>query len=546
MNYQSDSLFPSKGRSPLRVLIVAEERIHFGETDNGFSLSELINKALIPSTMPWEDLRITTARRFDDEDHCADITNFKFEAGAFGIEKYDQVWLFGDLQEDEPGQPPQELAESELAVLSQFMNLGGGVFATGDHASLGFALCGRVPRVRSMRKWCFKFCPSGDLKAPGIVDTTRLDTLRQGIDPGFQFNDQSDDVPQEIRPKFYPDMNGRDAHPHPLLIGGDFAITVLPDHMHEGECVIPKKLDEVIKFGGMVFDEYPSLLNTDVRLGPEVVAISTSAGGHLLSVFSEDIPPVEPRAFNTIVAYDGHRVLIDGKPIGRVAVDSSFHHFLDINLKGTDSGDTRKRGFYDASGKPTKDYEAFKKYYRNIAQWLSPPTRRLEYYCAMLLDLRFRFPLIEEINPLPEPTYKDYILAGTMTERAIIDRFSRVEALQCVLSLISVLPGKLRLILTSLLDPWQPLGLNARIAHPFLDFAPLAKLVMGASILEIASALPADRQSAGRRLNEIDHPSRALADIVSSGVNRSFALLPDMASQLCRSANQLLEFLEAQ
>jgi hypothetical protein len=40
-----------------------------------------------------------------------------------------------------------------MQAILNFMNSGGGVFATGDHYKLGACLCGAIPRVRSMRKW---------------------------------------------------------------------------------------------------------------------------------------------------------------------------------------------------------------------------------------------------------------------------------------------------------------------------------------------------------------------------------------------------------
>ena len=537
-------VFPKGTQCPIRILMLADGAIHFGESDNGFSLSELITKALLPSAMPWEDLIITTARRFDDDDCCADINDFSFDVNPFGIEQYDQVWLFGHLGEDEPGtERPKVLRDSELKVLSQFMNDGGGVFATGDHANLGFAMCGKVPRVKSMRKWCFKFCESPNPPAPGIEDVTRIDTLREGIDPGFQFNDQSDSIPQEIRPKFYPDPNRKGAYAHPLLVNGDFAITVLPDHLHEGECVVPTNLNEVITYGDLSFEEYPPLPTPDpqIRLAPQKVAISTSAGGHLVGDFG-DIPPVEPRAFDIIVAYDGQRVMIDGQPIGRVVVDSSFHHFLDINLRGTDSKDPRKRGFYDRCDNPTKDYEAFKKYYRNIATWLCPPNRRVIYYHAMLLDLRFRSPLIEELVPTPKPTYRDYIFTGAVTEKVIAERFSRAEALQCALAVASRQPDDLRMAFSSLVDPWLPAELNVSLTNPLFDSSSLVRLVLGAAMLKIATELPMDPYKASRVLNE-NRPKKALSEVISQGVSQSFQELYYVLEQLGITANKLQKVL---
>lgn len=529
-------------RIPIRILIVTDGSIHFREQNNGFSLSELIDKGLTPNHQPWEDLRITTARRFEDDDCCTANKDFRFDVNPFGIDHYDQVWLFGHLGEDEPGKPCRKLLDSELKILSEFMNQGGGVFATGDHANLGFSLCGRIPRVKSMRKWCFKYCTPLGSPGPGIEDVTRIDTLREG-DKGFQFNDQSDSKPQEIRPKYYPDRPG--PLPHPLLVNGDFAISVLPDHLHEGECFVPTKLDEVIKFDELEFQEFPflpgGLPGGQIRHSPEKVAISTSAGGHLFGDYGP-IPPVEPRAFDIIVAYDGHQVTIENRPVGRVVVDSSFHHFLDINLKGTDSGDVRKRGFYDSAGNPTDDYQAIKQYYRNIVKWLCPPTLIVAYYHAMLLDLRFRSPLIEELVPVPDPTYRDYIQTGAVCEKLISERLSRADVLQCTKAITSTLSAPLQLLLYSFFDPWLPPALNAGVSLPLLDSNSLVKLFLGAAMLSIVNRLPMDPYRANQTLVENNKlPSQALAGMIAGGIDGSLGEASKLMEKVCSSAIRLQE-----
>src|SRR5688572_16122379 len=80
----------------------------------------------------------------------------------FDIDRYDQIWLFADQPNDTDGSDlttdahilaPYKLDEIELRVLAEWMDRGGGVFATGDHGVLGAAMCSRIPRVGTMRKW---------------------------------------------------------------------------------------------------------------------------------------------------------------------------------------------------------------------------------------------------------------------------------------------------------------------------------------------------------------------------------------------------------
>ena len=91
---------------------------------------------------------------------------------------------YSELEASDPG---------ALAVLTQFMQAGGGVFATGDHENLGAALCARIPRVRAMRLWN-QGTPSFDgidrlsTNAPGRSD--------QGGNDVYEFGDQSDLLPE--------------------------------------------------------------------------------------------------------------------------------------------------------------------------------------------------------------------------------------------------------------------------------------------------------------------------------------------------------------
>jgi hypothetical protein len=89
----------------------------------------------------------------------------------------------------------------------------------------------------------------------------RHDTLAKGHDLAYQFDDQSDDVPQTITPRMY--LGGISGlvdwrYPHPLLCGPQGVIDVLPDHMHEGECQEPEDLSGTFSVGGTTRPEYPA------------------------------------------------------------------------------------------------------------------------------------------------------------------------------------------------------------------------------------------------------------------------------------------------
>jgi hypothetical protein len=516
-----------RGKTEIHILIVADGEIGFvfGE----FGLTELIDKALRPTPMPWEKLEIVKAHRAA-EAMGADVTGFKFDKKPLSphpLDYYDQIWLFGKEREDS-----SPLSDSELNELAIFMNRGGGVFATGDHEDLGAALCGNVPRVRSMRRWFLRDSP------PPVKGPTRIDTLREGGDKGFETHDQSDRFPQEIRPIFKLIKGTKKSAPHELLTDGGFAITVLPDHFHEGECLIPQSLKDKIPLSdGTEFYEYPLDQSGKERTIPEIVAISTSAAGSVTDEIGAS--PVNPRCFNIIVAYDGHCAgkVDEGSEkdgVGRVVVDASFHHFVDINLRG-DKKDG-PGGLYDDSNMPTKDYLAIQQYYRNIVVWLCPQEKRASYYLNMLLAIRYLYPLVEEIRKLVNPELEDLIFAGEATYRALSERFSPNDATQCMLFAAATVSAELKNDLGMLFEPSTKSASTEldRLGMVFnLNLIP--KLVLGAAMLGIASALPESSPDVFKFLANDKKRQGQLETLIATGLKQAATL----ASPLLKQSNAM-------
>ncbi|HEX4864708.1 MAG TPA: hypothetical protein VFV02_11580, partial [Acidimicrobiales bacterium] len=346
----------------VRILLVTDGGGSFG-TD-AFGLKALIDALAVPPG-PWVRFEITTANR--REDPTADIQGFNFAAAT--LKEFDQIWLIGV-----EGLFSEGLSDAELRAISEFMDDGGGVFATGDHEDLGASMSARVPRVRSMRKWYWpEPGPNGEPVAPPGSGTGRFDTLRPGSSPGYQFDDQSDDLPQAIAPRMYPSWGfpwfRRPVYPHPVLCGPRGIIRVLPDHPHEGECYVPSDLTASFTFDGYTIEEYPSL-SKGAHLAPEVIATSTVIGGR---TEADEKGPVDPRSFGAIGVWDGHRV---GR--GRVLVDATWHHFFNINLVGDPfSPDPAKRLGFLATPAGQAAFEEIKAYFRNIAVWLARPDRHV-------------------------------------------------------------------------------------------------------------------------------------------------------------------------
>lgn len=541
-------IFTEDKKERVRILMVADGAIGFDE--RAFGLSELINRALFPNAFPWEGLEIVTAHR-SPEDTSANIPGFRFDKPPkksqyppFNRKNYEQVWLFGVR-----GVNAEERVhdESERKVLMDFMNDGGGVFATGDHQDLGAGLCFEVPRVKHMRKWLFiDGAPPPELKAPDVSDETRIDTLREGFDPGFQFNDQSDRIPNRIHPKFRIIKSFIGPEPHPLLGYRDSVVSVLPDHMHEGECIVPTELDmKKVKFGNDVYDEFPPIHGKDARLPPDVVAVSTSAGGVLTDI--RNIGPTNPRCYNVIVAYDGD--LVDkvvnekrlGQRVGRVVVDSSFHHFLNINLNGTGSGDPFKRGFYDSFGRPTRDYFAILQYYRNIVAWLAPPEVRRKYYTNMILAVRYMPPLIEEIHSIKDPSPGDKLRAGVLTRKAITERFSQAEATQCTLAVISILPEKARAVLEPFINPWLPAELREDVWTVLLNAETISTFCLGWAMQNLASSLPETPDEVDKALKKMERRGKRLEDLLVEDSSGLLGFLTETIREVEKSGKRLFD-----
>ncbi|MGH7467193.1 MAG: hypothetical protein ACRENP_04330 [Longimicrobiales bacterium] len=140
----------------------------------------------------WTRFEIDVADRKGDPlqnlnpgDYGVRFSGFRFTRPGFDINAYDQIWFFGD----EPGQDAdvpgaddsiiqrseyRPLDDRELKIVADWMDRGGGVFATGDHSLLGASMSSRIPRARTMRKW------KHEQGVPAFQGATRHETLQPG------------------------------------------------------------------------------------------------------------------------------------------------------------------------------------------------------------------------------------------------------------------------------------------------------------------------------------------------------------------------------
>jgi hypothetical protein len=337
-------LYPFFKRPVLvRILIVTDGSAAF-DRESAFGLGRAID---VLRSDPWwyAQFVITTAHRQNADDDAAhpDLKlhkSFRFDnPGELKLDRFDEIWLFG------VNRTGDALTDTERAALEAFMDGGGGVFATGDHEDLGAAMCSELKRVRYMRRW-----KTGGVAGspPPQSGAKRHDTLREGLTPGFQFSDQSDNVPQPIAPKRYYEPADlityvRRWAPHPILCGRSGVVDVLPDHMHEGWVVAPTRNN----------GDFPGATL------PEVIATATVLVHATPGVNGEPSDPVETTAkqFGVLGAYDGAR-----EGVGRIVTDATWHHWFNVNLVGFSNGEP--------------SWELIKDYFWNTALWLARKATR--------------------------------------------------------------------------------------------------------------------------------------------------------------------------
>ncbi len=323
---------------------------------------------------------------------------FRFTQPGFNIDDYDQVWLFGIREDPDDA---ERLTDEELGVLAAWMDRGGGLFAAGDHAQLGASMCSRVPRAATMRKW------TREQGVPPAEGPTRHDTLRRGHDSFYDFDDESDDTPMEILLKYY-DLASwspfrRRRAPHSLLCGSTGPIDVLPDHPHEGEVIDEATIDLGRTFGpfaGYGGAEYPSA--GGAQPSPEVIAWAQVRPDHT-NDSDRNKQAANPKTFGVIGAYDGHPV-----DRGRVAVDSTWHHWFDVNLTGRlvrylntepQSLENPKTLGFLATPAGRAQYARIQNYFRNTAIWLASKPKQRCMALRAIWGCVLRYPAAERLHP---------------------------------------------------------------------------------------------------------------------------------------------------
>lgn len=416
------------GRCKVNVLIVCDGGLDYGT--GGLGLSEFLTTFNELEATTWVDYRVTLARRGSLANNpnpvvVNHIPNFNFT--NVNLNDFDQVWLFGISSS--PG-----ISASEKSAIAAYMDGGGGLFATGDHGSLGNAMCGDIIRVKDMRYWNDTPNSTNETNEVSMGGRRRNDTNRPaaGDSTSIWFDNQSDEIPQTIGVRTF-----GVGMPHPLLsistaLRPSGIIDIMPDHPHEGECK----------------PETSFTVNT-VTIPTQIIATSFVLGGSTTNGGNGGKALTDPHCFPSISVWDGRLA-----NAGRIVVDSTWHHFVNINLNGVESTFDRP-GIQP--GLNTNDFMVIRQYFMNIAKWM---TRRKPMLCwrrYVIFDLFANSQLVEASLNNPIQNIKEISLAdlnsiGSLAEEILASKYNPAFARSFLLELMEDYNKEL----THALDIWKP------------------------------------------------------------------------------------------
>jgi hypothetical protein len=371
-------------------------------------------------TMTGEDCSVGLSPMYQGDFVFAEPATPSLTIVTADLTQYDVLWLIGDegLNGGQPGSTADSvITDDEKIAIARFMAQGGGVFAVGDHDGIGSDMCGYLPRVRTMRRWFEydqtitagngqSFVPNWNVNGldPSTPNQTdRNDTLQpDATDHLFYFNDQSDDIPQNLLDASGTPLVSSAGPIHPLLRDGNGqVIGVFPDHMHEGEATDfasvsatgspfnpnvspanPYSLSFTPSSGPSVsFVEFP--MPDGFQAEPEVIAYDSDSGhGTYGGSYSGPTPPyaaTNPKRRGAISVYDGR-----ASGVGRIVTGSTFHHYLDKNLVGDPQTHTLQTPGHGPTnselGLHMDALTAIGDFYANVVTWLAKPHNNFQFW----------------------------------------------------------------------------------------------------------------------------------------------------------------------
>ena len=437
--------------SKLSILIYTDD-VSMANPVGPLSLSML--KELMERNKPAfvDDFSITVLNRFKDPQQPCRLNHSL-------IDGFDEIWVFGRHQarvdavfDPIVGGPDNELDGGEVQDLGEWMEeKRGGVLITGDHSQVnlsdldpnkifcrGRALGYHFPRARGLRAWEGK--PTNDVG--GRFNTQ---VPKGSLKPDSSSSLQGDEFPQKLELVPF----SLDGSPHPIFMGTRINIEILPDHIHEGATRAPSA-EELSQVKELIKDEWPKVNGKPHE--PQVAA------------YGFDKRFVSLKA-GVVVVYDG-----DPVSRGRIVADSSWHHYLNVNLRefGHD-GDDSNLGLMG-------------QFYRNLAVWLAPLDVRREMGHEMFKRYAFNPDVEEEIGNDPEVVgaaaleqLAEVATRGEVSEliRAVAPPEERAQPLFPAASMgLTAMPSQ-ELVVGSILDRFQRQALLSKPpASPNAALAP--------------------------------------------------------------------------
>lgn len=365
-------------RPTIKILLYSDDPRSITNGTKLLGLSSMIERlqahapAFAELSIKWVSRSSSDAVRPDNKLNV--VLEREAETGA----PFDAIWFFGLHQTNLAtlplgivrGGPENELETEEIEALTRWMKInddgtgGIGVLMTGDHNSpappnrlpgrnepvdvsegtllgLGRALGQGVPRAGALRQWI------------GPPSASRADSFNTIASTGFQTDPFAQTLTLEkLNGAGVADSNG---NVHPLFFyRGTEVIDKFPDHAHEGALVIP------------------DLSNTDIWPSGQ-----TGQPRPVFVAYGNDT--VHGKPISLITAYDG-----DSAGVGRIVADSSWHHYLNINL----------RGFPHPAPVPSAS-DQIGQFYGNLAVWLAPLHKRRQMAQAMAWELADYTKLLE-------------------------------------------------------------------------------------------------------------------------------------------------------
>jgi hypothetical protein len=261
--------------------------------------------------------------------------------------------------------------------------------------------------------------------------------------------------------------------------------------MHEGEVVVPTDLNATLNVNGQSFVEFPTL--NGVQPAPEIVAwgkvlaeINTSTeGAHT----GDPGNVATARSFGVAGAYDGHRA-----GVGRVAVDSTWHHFFDINLVGDPVAPAPKNQGFNASVSGQAALSQIHAYYRNIGYWLARPSTQAQMFPITAWTALHTQPLNMIVNARREYDFRGILQIGALGLQNILRFVPPCTVIIWNWQWLRFVAGPGPVPLP---DPWaQPPG------DPVIDPEVVSQALLGGAVVELARSRRGFQELTSRALVE--------------------------------------------